>query len=205
MHLVDFIVKGFVAGFAISAPVGPVNIFCISRGMEKGRNAAILAGFGAACVDTFYGGIAGFSFHYLIHFLISEEFWIRLVGGGALITIGLVYYFRRPKPLHARMQSSRSDFLSALLLNLTNPTTVLTFLAVLALLHLQRSRGWTSLYLVAGIFVGAMAWWSILASMSSRFRDRFNDRTVRRMNRLAGIGISLFGIVNVALSGTEIH
>lgn len=201
MHPIEFIVRGVIAGFAISAPIGPVNIFCISRGIAKGRTAGVIAGVGAACADTIYGGIAGFSLHYIIYFLLREEFWIRVVGGSLLIVMGIVYFFRPPKAVDATaMQSGRSDLLTALVLNLTNPTTVLSFLAVLAALHLRDTRGWPSLYLVGGIFVGAMVWWIVLAIASSHFKERFDRRALCRLNQVAGASISLFGVAVVASS-----
>jgi len=196
----ELLIKGLIAGLAISAPVGPVNVFCISRGIAKGRKAAVIAGLGAALADTFYGAIAGFSISYIIHFLVREEFWIRLVGGSLLILIGIIYFFRPPKALEPQRGDSTSDFAGAFLLNLSNPTTVLSFLAVLAALHMAGYRGWLSIYLVAGIFAGSMAWWMFLALISSHFRDRFDKRAMRTMNRIAGIAIGAFGIVTVLLS-----
>jgi threonine/homoserine/homoserine lactone efflux protein len=200
MHTLELVIKGLIAGLAISAPVGPVNIFCISRALAKGHKAGLIAGLGAAAADTIYGAIAGFSIAYIIDFLVREEFWIRLVGGSLLILIGIVYFFRPPKVLEPQRGESGSDFLGAFLLNLTNPTTVLSFLAVLAALHIGEDRGLRALYLVGGIFTGGMAWWIFLALISSRFRGNFDKRSMRTMNRIAGCAIGAFGIVTVILS-----
>jgi len=54
--------------------------------------------------------------------------------------------------------------------------------------------------LIAGIFAGAMLWWITLAAATSRFRDRFDDKAMRWMNRIAGLAIGGFGIVTVILS-----
>src|SRR5690348_10490804 len=108
------LIKGMIAGLAISAPVGPVNILCISRAVAKGRRAGIIAGFGAGCADTIYGAVAGFSISYIIFFLQRKEFWVRLVGGSVLIAVGILYLVRPPKNLDARnsRSSSHSDFLT---------------------------------------------------------------------------------------------
>jgi threonine/homoserine/homoserine lactone efflux protein len=200
MLSLELLVKGLIAGLAISAPVGPVNVFCISRGIAKGRKAGMIAGLGAGLADTIYGAIAGFSISYIIHFLVREEFWIRAVGGSLLIVIGAIYFFHPPKALEPQRGESGSDFAGAFLLNLTNPTTVLSFLAVLAALHLGGYRGWRSLHLVGGIFAGNMAWWMFLAFISSHFRHRFDERLMCNMNRIAGVAIGVFGIVTVILS-----
>ena len=202
MKELDLLLRGVLAGLAIAIPVGPVNVLCISRTITKGRVAGIISGLGAATADTFYGGIAGFSISLVINFLVREKFWIRLVGGALLVAIGLAYWFKKPKSLkEKRVQSAHSEYVTTLLLTLTNPTTVLSFLAVLAGLRLGESRPWTmTLFLVLGIFCGSMIWWIVLALISGHFRDRFNDRAVVWMNRIAALAIGGFGILTMAIA-----
>ena len=202
MKELDLLLRGVLAGLAIAVPVGPVNVLCISRTIAKGRLAGIISGFGAATADTIYGGIAGFGISLIIDFLIREKFWIRLVGGALLIAIGTIYWFKRPKKLrHEQEESSHSEYVTTLLLTLTNPTTVLSFLAVLAGLRLAQSRPWTmTLFVVLGIFCGSMLWWIVLALISGHFRDRFNDRAVIWMNRIAAVAIGGFGVVTMLLA-----
>jgi len=190
--------KGLMAGLAIAVPVGPVNVLCASRTLAKGRLSGLMSGLGAATADALYGAIAGFSITLVIEFLEREEFWIRVVGGLLLVAIGLIY-FRKPAPApHPRCKeiTAHSDFASTLLLTLTNPTTVLSFVAVLAALGIGANREWWMTFLVVGgIFGGSMLWWVILVLMVNRFRDRFDEGAMRGMNRIAGIAIGGFGIV----------
>ena len=196
-------IRGLAAGLIIAAPVGPVNLLCIRRTLEKGWKSGMVSGLGAALADTAYGAIAGFGISLVIQFLISEEFWIRVIGGIFLMGIGVVYYRKPPRPLHAGApdSSANSDFISAFLLNATNPTTVLSFLAVLATLGVGRQSSlWQTLILVPGIFCGSMMWWTILACTASRLRDRISEGVMRWMNHLAGIAIGCFGLANVLVS-----
>jgi putative LysE/RhtB family amino acid efflux pump len=90
---------------------------------------------------------------------------------------------------------------STFLLAATNPTTVLSFLVVLATLGLGEQRPlWQTSLLVGGIFCGSMAWWIILASGANLMRDKMTDRSMVWLNRIGGIAIGLFGLVNVVLS-----
>ena len=195
--------KGLLAGLAIAAPVGPVNVLCISRTLRKGWKAGLASGLGAATADALYGAIAGFSINFIIQLLIREEFWIRLIGGSFLIVVGVLYYFKRAGSLEAQDAGSaqQSDFVSTLLLNLTNPTTVLSFLAVLAALRASQPRSWwLDWLLVLGIFCGSLLWWIVLITIVNRFRSRFDDRTMLWMNRLAGLAIGGFGAFTLVLS-----
>ena len=102
-------------------------------------------------------------------------------------------------------EGAHSDFVTTLLLALTNPTTVLSFLAVLAVLGLGESRPKTlTLFLVAGIFVGSMLWWIVLALITGHFRERFDDRAVLWMNRIAAFAIGGFGVVTMLLAAVAV-
>jgi threonine/homoserine/homoserine lactone efflux protein len=118
--------------------------------------------------------------------------------------IGISYFFKRPEPLSAQKQdraSVYSDLRSTFLLTLTNPTTVLSFLALLAALGMgDPRRWWLTLFLIGGIFCGSMAWWIVLSSIVNRFRDRFSDRTLLLMNRFAGLAIGGFGVAAFVLN-----
>jgi len=195
-------IRGLLTGLIIAAPVGPVNVLCIQRTIEKGWFSGIVSGLGAAAADTIYGSIAAFGITLVIDWLIREQFWIRLIGGFVLVGIGVWYYCKQPGSLQEDgRKSTHSDFVSTFLLTLTNPTTVLSFIAVLAVLGMsERRHWWMTLFLVAGIFTGSMTWWLILTGVVNRLRDKITDRTMRWMNRIAGMAIGAFGVLNFVLS-----
>jgi threonine/homoserine/homoserine lactone efflux protein len=202
MHAIELFLRGIVAAVAISASVGPVNVLIVSRTIAKGWRPGVVSGLGAAAADTFYGSIAGFSISVVIGFLIREQSKIRLFGGILLVLLGIWYYFKKPEPLSKRGQdkADHSDFVTTFLLNLTNPTTVLSFLAVLAVLGLSEHRpAWLTLIMIGGIFTGAMGWWLILTGVTNHYRERFNEGAMVWMNRVGGITIGAFGVVMFVL------
>jgi threonine/homoserine/homoserine lactone efflux protein len=198
MREIELLIGGIIVGLMIAVPVGPVNILCIRRTIGAGWRSGVISGVGAAAADMLYGGIAGFSITLVIQFLVREQFWIRLFGGILLVLIGIWYFFKRPTPLDAQLQdreSAYSDIRSTFLLTLTNPTTVLSFLALLAALGMGNPRHWwLTVFLVGGVFCGSMLWWIVLSVIVNHFRDRFNDRLLLLMNRFAGLAIGGFGV-----------
>jgi threonine/homoserine/homoserine lactone efflux protein len=198
MKEVYLLIGGIIVGLMIAVPVGPVNILCIHRTLESGWKSGVISGLGAAVADMLYGGVAGFSITLVVQFVLREQFWIRFFGGILLIVIGIFYFFKRPAPLNAQTEgrgSAYSDMRSTFLLTMTNPTTVLSFLAILAALGMGNQRQWwLTVFLVGGIFCGSMVWWIVLSSIVNRFRGRFNDRALLLMNRIAGLAIGGFGV-----------
>jgi threonine/homoserine/homoserine lactone efflux protein len=187
----------------ITAPVGPVNVLCVQRTVTKGWRSGLFSGFGSAVADALYATIAGFSISFVIQFLLRELFWIRFFGGILLILLGVWYYFRPPQPLETKKTrgADTEDSASTFLLTLTNPTTILSFLAVLAALGLSQSKPWyLTLVMVGGIFCGAMLWWVILTGIANRLRNRFTARAMLWMNRIGGLAIGAFGVITLLLS-----
>ena len=206
MGAIELLLRGAAAGIAISAPVGPVNVLCASRTLKKGWASGVVSGLGAAAADTFYGAIAGFSISIVISFLLREQAKLRFFGGILLILIGIWYFFKKPDMLskHSEAEPTHSDFVTTFLLNLTNPTTVLSFLAVLAVLGLSERRpAGMTLVMIGGILAGSMIWWLVLVALTNHFRDKFDDRSLRKMNHVAGIAIGAFGVLMVILGITS--
>jgi threonine/homoserine/homoserine lactone efflux protein len=192
----------------ITAPVGPVNVLCVQRTITKGWRSGLFSGLGSALADAIYAAIAGFSISLVIQFLLRELFWIRFFGGILLILLGVWYYFRPPQSLDGgkKRETDTEDSASTFLLTLTNPTTILSFLAVLAALGLGQSRPWyLTLLMVGGIFCGAMLWWVILTGIANRLRDRFTARAMVWMNRIGGLAIGAFGVITLLLSRSHLR
>ena len=62
--MIETIVKGFVIGLLVSVPMGPVNMLCVQRTLNKGRWHGFATGLGALLSDVFYAFITllGMSF-----------------------------------------------------------------------------------------------------------------------------------------------
>jgi len=92
-------------------------------------------------------------------------------------------------------------YASTLALTLTNPVTILSFLAIYAGLGLAagaRDYGSASL-LVAGVFIGSALWWLTLSGVVDRLRHRVDARAMHWVNVGAGVVVMGFGLY--ALTG----
>ncbi|MEE4114220.1 MAG: LysE family transporter [Desulfobacteraceae bacterium] len=197
----SFFIKGLMVGFSIAAPVGPIGILCIRRSLANGWMAGLLTGMGAATADACYGCVAGFGLAGITGFVVGQRAWIQTVGGLFLCWLGMRIFLSRTddNPAAQAPGGAAMGYLSAFFLTLTNPMTILSFAAVFAGMGLggigagHMAAGW----LVAGVFSGSMAWWIILASVSSRFNTRMSVNAMRWINRFSGATLTGFGLAAV--------
>lgn len=197
-----FLFTGLVLGFSIAAPVGPIGLLCIRRTLAQGRMAGFVSGLGAATADALYGTVAGFGLTFLSGFLVGQQFWLTLVGGVVLLFIGLRTFFARPASQEAQAGGAHllGAYGSTLALTLTNPTTIISFVAVFAALGLGSTHGdyLAAVLVVMGVFTGSALWWLILSGGVSLARHRLSPRVVLTIDRVSGGFIALFGMAALA-------
>jgi len=194
----NYILKGILIGFSIAAPVGPIGVLCIRRTLADGRAAGLLSGLGAATADALYGCVAGFGMTLISSFLVSQQNWIRLVGGAFLCYLGAKTLFTQParEPVEVKKKGLLGSYASTFFLTLTNPMTILSFAAIFAGLGLaSTSNNFSSAaFLVLGVFCGSAAWWLLLSGVVGFFREKFGFKAMQWVNRISGLIILTFGI-----------
>ncbi|HXY62218.1 MAG TPA: LysE family transporter [Nitrospirota bacterium] len=201
-HL-NVLLKGFVIGFVIAAPVGPIGILCARRTLMHGRRAGFFSGMGAASADTIYGFIAAFGLTVVSDFLVDHQIFLRLMGGTILCILGIRTLFIPPKgerEIPKSITKYAGMFTSTFLLTLTNPMTIFSFAAVFAGFGLARTMGSITVAgtLVLGVFLGSGLWWLFLIGIFSLFKKRFERHELQWVNRFAGIIIAGSGVIILA-------
>lgn len=187
-------------GFSIAAPVGPIGVLCIRRTLAEGRSTGFVAGLGAATADAFYGAVAGFGLTLVSAFLQGQEFWFRLIGGAFLCYLGVRTLLSKPASEAATPNSNSSfkllgAYLSTLFLTITNPATILSFLAVFGVLRVGISGDYASAaVVVAGVFIGSALWWLTLSIGVGVLRAKFDANAMKWVNRTSGVIITGFGV-----------
>ena len=190
-------VKGLILGFAIAAPVGPIGVLCIRRSLADGQRAGLATGLGAATADAIYGCVAGFGLAAVSRFLVEQRFWLGLLGGLFLCYLGARTFFSKPaqNPESTRKTSLLGAYLSTFFLTITNPMTILSFVAVFAGLGLVTSANyWEATSLVAGVFLGSALWWLFLSTGAALLRKRVGPSLMQLINRISGVVIFVLGV-----------
>ncbi|MFZ5857817.1 MAG: LysE family translocator [Chloroflexota bacterium] len=194
----SLLLQGFLLGFSIAAPVGPIGVLCIRRTLADGRLAGFLSGLGAATADMLYGAVAAFGLTAVMNLLVSAQPWLRAVGGLFLLYLGIRTFFAKPASESASARSTGlfSAYASTFLLTVTNPMTILAFLGIFS--AILPSNGTTdaasSASLVLGVFLGSAFWWLALSGLVGLFRERFTPVWMQWVNRVSGVVITVFAI-----------
>jgi threonine/homoserine/homoserine lactone efflux protein len=195
----SLLLQGLLIGFSIAAPVGPIGVLCIRRTLAQGRAAGLASGLGAATADAVYGCIAGFGLTFISGLLISQQSWLKLLGGAFLCYLGIRTLLAQPaeRAASAAGLGLAGAYTSTFFLTLTNPTTILSFVAVFAGLGLASMGGdyAAAVVLVLGVFVGSALWWLLLSGGVGLLRARFDTRAMRWVNRISGVVITAFGLL----------
>ena len=194
-----FFAKGLVVGFSIAAPVGPIGVLCIRRSLADGPRMGLTAGLGAATADAAYGGVVGFGLTAISGFLLNQRVSLALVGGAFLCYLGVRTWLKSPTQAPAVAPGGYlATYASTFALTITNPATILSFLAVFAAFGLTGSNDYVAATsLVLGVFAGSAAWWLILSVTVGLLRAHLAPAWVCRINRFSAVFLFAFGVYAV--------
>jgi len=200
-------------------------VLCIRRTFAEGRVAGLATGLGAATADALYGAVAAFGLTAVSGLLLGWQAELRLFGGLFLCALGMKTFFARPSSAPARMQGRgpAQAYATSVVLTLTNPATILSFIAVFAGAGLGQARygSLDASAMVAGVFLGSAGWWLILSGFVARWRSRYPEFAslapnplggavvagvtlgvgggyLRRINQVSGVLLAGFGLAAIA-------
>lgn len=194
---------GAVIGILVAAPVGPVNVLCIQRAIERGFWGGVAAGLGAMLGDGLIALFASLGVGAISNLLDDYRTAIQIIGGLALIAFGLKLYFAAPRIEPARGPDAHPETLrdfvwdipQTFFLTITNPGAVLGLFAIFGgVSSFVKVQGYVdALVMVASVMGGSLAWWVTLSHFIGRIRHRIDGAKLRKINRIAGVLLMLFG------------
>lgn len=196
------IVNGVIIGIVVAAPIGPVNLICIRRTLAFGRTNGFVSGLGAAIGDGLFATVAAFGLTAASAFIIAAGDWFQAIGGLFLIGLGVHTYFHDPREdgeVDVRSGGKLASAVSAtFLLTITNPATMLAFIAIfggVGGLVAENPSMMAASALVVAVFVGSSLWWLGVTMFVGLLRHRMTDQTLILINRISGVLIAVFGLV----------
>lgn len=200
------VLQALLVGFFASVGLGPVTVFVLKRGISKGFKSAFISGLGSSIVDTVYGTIAFIGAGFVMHWVSSNQEYIRLVITAILLIIAYFLWTRRPADqvlgLSAGGENPMTDFLTTFGLSASNPLLIFVFLTVFSLVPFTEDylpmQIWP--WVTVGLFLGTGLWWMVLSRAICLFRHRLPALLYRYLNRIAAF-ILVFLALYSGISG----
>jgi threonine/homoserine/homoserine lactone efflux protein len=202
---ISLAIEGAAIGFLIAIPVGPAAALCIRRSITVGAMAGYMTGIGAALGDAVFGAAAAFGLSFVEKFVAEREAWLLGVGGVVLVIMGWTTMRHRPRTVGDPVADDREHQVathfhyasSSFFITVFNPLTLMAFGAALASRNLAGvgANLPDAALLVAAVFCGALAWWTIICMAAVSLRARFTGAGLLWLNRVAGAVILGFGLL----------
>lgn len=198
------LLKSALIGLSIAAPVGPIGLLCIQRTLDHGARMGLATGLGAAVADALYGAIGAFGVTAVITLLTAAR--APLAVGGALFLLWLAWkaWHGAPAGQAAPTRGGTGGgikgwqaFGGTFLLTLSNPATILSFIAVFSSLAAGLAAA-SPAWMVAGVFVGSAAWWLLLVGLVGRLRERLRAAHLRWIRRGSAVLLAGFAAWQLA-------
>ncbi|MDE6512436.1 MAG: LysE family translocator [Muribaculaceae bacterium] len=205
------ILRGLIIGVVISAPMGPVGIYCLQRTLDKGRLSGFYTGIGAAISDFIYCLLTGFGLSFIEDFINNHRDPIQLLGSIVLIFFGI--WLMRKKPDGGGIAadadhgapSREGDILKGFALTFSNPLILFLIIGLFAQFNfvIEGMKFYHYLLGFVGIVGGALGWWWLVTHFVEKLRGHFNQRTMKLINMVIGVIILIFAAVGIFSSASS--
>ncbi len=202
--LILAVLTGFLSGFILSVPIGPVNLTIINEGARSGLLWATMIGFGASVMEVIYCTLAftGFASFFTGKVINAA---IELVSFVFMLYLGIRFLranrIEAVAPVKAQIKAKlapRSAFAIGFVRVMGNPGVFLFWIVLAA--HF-RSREWVPASragvasCVAGVGTATVLWFSGLSYAVSRGHKKFTERTLLRIEHASGIAMLILAVI----------
>ncbi len=209
------IIIGFITGWLISMPIGPLNASAISRTLKYGFKYGFATGLGGALMDLIYCGFAA-EIHQFLETSPIINLCFQMVGFVLLIFIGIKTVKTAAAPPVSMVSEERSETRAAAEIkrfHLTAKKGLLQPFAVGVVMYasnvaavpewifvsaLWRGYGLLQVGVVINTFfaigagLGTAGWFYFLIRFIDKRQHGFQPSTLSKINKYAGIALLLF-------------
>lgn len=227
--MLDALVAGVLAGYAIAIPVGAIAALLITLGAQHGARVAAGGALGAATVDGLYATVAVTAGAVIAPLIATVEEPLRWISVAVLVVLGIMLarpaFRRRTTPVtaatiddgatgsgpasggrdaepsaRARSTTFRRLFVTVGALTLVNPVTVIYFAALVGSSTLAVDAGVAErLVFVVAAFAASLSWQLLLTTAGSLVGRVLTGPTGARVTALLGGALVIALAVRAAL------
>jgi len=195
------LLAGLGLGAFVAAQVGPVSLLCVRTSTRSGFRPGAAVGAGAALVDLAYAalGVAGAA--SLVQFP-PVRLALGFAGAAVLLVMGArtlhaAFRIRLGGESASEVARPAAALRTGIVATASNPLTIVSWAAIFgaaSTASLVDSPA-EAAALLLGVGVGSLAWFMMLAGVTSRVGSRLGERALVAVDVVAGAGLVLFGVV----------
>jgi len=194
------LLQNILLGLSLAAPIGPVNLEIIKRGLKSGFKQAFLTGAGAMSADATYLTLIFFG---LISFLNIPLMKIFLGVAGSIVLVYLGATSIKEycgKSLANTKQPHRlfkNSYTAGYVLAFFSPMTIVWWTGVFGALLAGQANTMTGIntfFSCISILLGCFLWVLFISTALHWGKKIINDKFVRFISLIAGIFLVGFGI-----------
>jgi len=197
--MLEIIFGKIMLGVTLAAPIGPVSIEMIKRGLEKGFWASFRVRLGGAV-----GNVLCLVASYLsLSALIKQPLVIGsigLIGALYLVYMGLKNIFKKHVNLNSRSASpivlalENSPMIVGFILALANPVSIVFWLGIFAANFNPDDISILNFTLDLMIIAGVLIWGAMLSGTLALGHQILNERNILWVTKGAGVLMLYFGL-----------
>lgn len=197
----ELAIRGIIVGISLGAPVGPVNVEIVRRGLRAGFGSGWMVGIGATSADAIYcmAVIAGLT-PLIDQLIVRTILWTM----GTFFLLFLGWSSIKPVLLKGHMIEAddgafrRSSFVTGFLIAALNPMGVFFWLSVgggLVASGVEQASDILGIAaIVFGVIAGLVIWITTLSTLVHGGRRFISDRIYRWINFGSGLLLLGFGV-----------
>lgn len=193
-------IEKILLGITLSAPIGPVSLEMIKRGLDKGFLGAFVVRLGAAIGNTlcliaaYFGiGLIAKSSNTMALFCLAGSLVLIYLGVKSLID-KRTFHLQSQHPTNA---SILNGLLTGFVLSIANPIGIVFWLSIFAATveHSHDTpQSWQGLFQNFAVIGGVLLWGIFLSSLLELGKRFFNQKLIKSITTVAGIMLIYFGL-----------
>jgi threonine/homoserine/homoserine lactone efflux protein len=203
--LFSYLTSAIALGFIVALPPGSVTIISCQRALQNGFKNSLNFIIGSSISDIFYASLVYFGVANIIsnnrYFMII----LRIICGILLITLGITSLISIKNNLKIQKDNKFqsgffSTLISGILITLTNPMTIIAWIAVAGNFFLiwndkypsSRNYGIVTIFF---IMTGVMLWFVPLLFIVSRFKKIISEKVKTLLMIISNACLIVFGLI----------
>jgi len=201
--MIEAIITGIGFGLVLSVLTGPVFFALIKTSIEKGFHAGVAMALGVVTSDMVFIGAILFGSQFIN--VKADTHIVGIVGSTILFTIGVYYIFKKAEISYATTPAKINRagfFLKGFVMCIFNPTLLFHWVTVIgAASTFYRTDLPNRQLKIAIMFITILGVQfsldTLKAFYANKLRDRISEKSIHRLNQVAGIALIIASLVLV--------